>query len=220
MITYRTFNKNDIQEIDILFKDSMLSTLDNIAYIYFFILNYYKYLFLLLYLFIPFPFFIAVLFLVPTIFYTIITCFLFQFVYNNLPSSKLEHYLNPDNNILLLLKNNKIVGFSSFTKWDHTKYFGWMDYFFIDKHYHNQGYGKKLLDYTNSYIQKNYPNDYNSGKYIIGGTSSLQLQFWKRYAHTIEQTDYQLFGYTINKSIINISPIQNYQIYFNKNSKL
>ena len=63
----------------------------------------------------------------------------------------------------------------------------------------------------------NYVDDNNQGKYIIGGTSSLQLDFWKKYASKVEETDYIFFGYTVPKWLF---AVRNYQIYFNKWSKI
>ena len=217
MIIYRPFTKTDINQIDTIFKQSMLSTLYNVSGIYLFVLDYYKYFILFLYLLLPIHYTMAIIILLPTLFYIGSSLFLFIYVHSNLPSYKLDYYLKKDNNILLIVEDEKIVGFCSFIKYKSSKHFGFMEYFFIHIEHHNRGYGKKLLNYNNNYIKMNYVDDYNQGKYIIGGTSSLQLDFWKKYATKIEETDYIFFGYTVPKWLF---AVRNYQIYFNKYSKI
>lgn len=220
MIQCRPFTKNDIDQIDVIFRSSMLSVLNNVSGIYLFILNYYKYFIFFLYLLIPIHYILWIILLLPTLFYIGCSLFLFIFVHYNRPSNKLDYYLKKNNSILLILEDEKIVGFCSFIRYDHPKYFGFMEYFFIHKDYFGMGYGKKLLDYNNNYIKINYRDDYNQGKYIIGGTSSLQMGFWRKYANRVEETDYILYGYKISKWLMRVSAIRNYQIYFNKDSKL
>ena len=218
MINYRPFTKNDINEIDIIFKKSMLSALTNIFGIYLFILNYYKYLIFILYFILPIKFISYIIVLLPTIYYIGICIYLYKLVYYNKPSRKLELYLREDNNILLILDNKKIIGFSSFIKYNHSIYPIWMDYFFIDIDYQLQGYSKKLLQYTFNYIKIKYPDDYNADKYTIGGTSSLQIGFWKKYADKVEEQEYIFYGFKIDKKWMKISAIKNYRIYFKKNN--
>ena len=219
MISYRPFIKNDINEIDIVFKKSMLSVLNNIFGIYLFILDYYKYLIFILYFILPINFILYIIVLLPTIFYMGTCIFLNIFVYYNKPSNNLELYLREGNTILLILDNKKIIGFSSFIRYNQPIYLGFMEYFFIDVDYQHKGYSKNLLQYTNHYINTKYPlDDYNAGKYIIGGTSGLQLSFWKKYADKIEEQEYIFYGFKIDKFWMKISAIKNYRIYFKKNN--
>ena len=218
MISYRPFIKNDINEIDIIFKKSMLSVLNNIFGIYLFILNYYKYLIFILYFMLPINFILYIIILLPTIFYIGTCVYLCILVYYNKPSSKLELYLREGNNILLILDNKKIIGFTSFIKYNHPIYLGFMEYFFIDVDYQLKGYSKKLLEYNYIYTKMKYRDDYNAGKYIIGGTSSLQLSFWKKYADKVEEQEYIFNGFKIDKKWMKISAIKNYRIYFKKNN--
>ena len=218
MISYRPFIKNDINEIDIVFKKSMLSVLNNIFGIYLFILDYYKYLIFILYFILPINFILYIIILLPSIFYIGTCIFLYIFVYYNKPSSKLELYSRADNTILLILDNKKIIGFSSFIKYNQPIYLGFMEYFFIDIDYQLKGYSKKLLQYNYHYIKMRYRDDYNAGKYIIGGTSGLQLSFWKKYADKIEEQEYIFYGFKIDKFWMKISAIKNYRIYFKKNN--
>jgi hypothetical protein len=80
-----------------------------------------------------------------------------------------------------------------------------MEYFFIDIDYQLKGYSKT-----------NYQDDYKAGKYIIYGTSSLQLSLWKKYANKIEEQEYILYGFKINKYWMKIFAIKNYIIYLKK----
>ena len=85
--------------------------------------------------------------------------------------------------------------------------------------YFKQGVGINLIIEIWKYVVRNkFVLDVKSKiNYlnVYGGSSSLQIGFWKKYATDITlQTNYVIFGYKINKNIIDYLPIKGYEIYF------
>jgi len=217
MITYRPFKINEIDKLDALFKRSMLSVTPNIINTYLFILNYYKYLLFLLLFILPINYIIYFSIIVPFIFYIGIKLFLILFVYSHFPSYYLHKYIENNNNILLILKNDTIIGFSSYFKLDNTTNIAWLQCFYIDPIYHKKGYGRKLLHYTckniKETISNSTTNNNTTNKYIIGGISTLQYKFWEKCTNKIVETDSYIFNTIINKKILLFFPIKGYTIY-------
>ena len=124
-------------------------------------------------------------------------------------------FLKNNNTILVMFLNNKLIGFSSLKKIAGTKNITfWMDYFFIKEGYHNKGLGLKLLKYIDIYIKKKYLNENLINGTIIGGTSSLQLKFWKKYSSKVIATDFYYKNYKVPKKILSIMPIKSLKVMF------
>lgn len=225
-IIYRKFKENEIEEIDNLFSRSMQSASPNLLYSFYIIFNYYWKIicfsfFVNWFLGLNIEFYIFCFFCnLSFLLYVGVKLFLFFFVQQNFPSKNINTFLQPKNFIFVAYDSDKqkIVGFNSVKYLGNNS--GWMDYHFVDPEYFNKGIGINLIieiwDYC--FLKKNnvLNNGLNDYLNVYGGTSSMQIGFWKKYATNITlQTNYNVFGYQINKKIIDFLPIKGYDIHFN-----
>jgi len=232
-IIFRNFKESEIYEIDNLFKESMLTSNPNILLSFLIIIRHYCF-FIIPGFIISWTFglgleniFLFVIFILSLCFYVGVRIFLYFFIKNNLPSFKVKHFINNENRLIVGLdKNNKIVSFCSYIKHDrkitvNNRYWAWMDYFFIDSRHHKKGIGKQMLKYVLDTIEKEYPEDWNNNGEVHGGTSSLQLNFWKKFAYKVyEEQEYYIGNTKINNSLLFLLPIRGYKIIFNKTCKI
>ena len=225
-IIYRKFKEGEIQEIDNLFTKSMLSACPNLLYSFLIIAKYYgKFLFFgcflswMLDLNFEYLFFYF-LCILSFLLYLGVKIFLYTFVHKNLPSKNMMTFTKKGNFFFVAFDTNtsKIVGFNSLKYLGNNS--GWMDYHFVDPNYFKKRIGINLIIENWKFCKENsYVLDKKSEiNYIdvYGGTSSLQMGFWKKYATTITlQSNYVIFGYKINKKIIDYFPIKGYDGHFN-----
>jgi hypothetical protein len=225
-IIYRKFKEDEIQEIDNLFTKSMLSACPNLLYSFLIIAKYYgKFLFpgylisWMLDLNLDYLFIYSFL-LLSFLLYLGVKIFLYIFVQKNLPSKNMITFTKKGSFLFVAYdtEKQKIIGFNSVRDIGNNS--GWMDYHFVDPEYFKKRIGLNLIIEIWNFCKENgYVLD-NKSKInyidVYGGTSSLQIGFWKKYATTVTlQSKYIIFGYKINKTIIDHLPIRGYDIHFN-----
>tara|TARA_Y100000996_G_scaffold353439_1_gene293324 strand:+ start:2284 stop:3114 length:831 start_codon:yes stop_codon:yes gene_type:complete len=184
MTIYRQFRKNDVENIDQLFRKSMYSNFPNIFQSFFLFCKWlyklYIGIILIDYLLDMRQFeninivFISIYFL----FHFGIIFFIIHYVHTTYPSKFVDFYNKKGNTIIVTEKNKKIIGFTSVCNNGNGN--AWMTYLFVDPDYKRQGISKKLLSYFGIFAMI---NDYHTVK---GGTSSIQrgqISFMKKYAY-------------------------------------
>ena len=205
----------------------MKSCIPSVFECFFLIINYLKHFFL----FVPFFIYFKLIDLF-TIFITLIILgiilkisiyfFLNFFINSNLPSKKIDDFTKPGNFIFgaVDLATNKIVAFNTIEYKGRNS--GWMKYHFVNPKYFNKGIGIKLIEEIWKYgIQNNLVDLQNNKKTfpnyinIYGGSSSLQIGFWKKYATSVSIISIKILVIKISENIVKYFPIKPYRIYFN-----